>query len=319
MATPLTASQALAAFRAEGLRIVELPSWPTRNRAGHGAWGGVNGVMIHHTGSDIDPRAAQVYADGLLQEGYSTLPGPLCHSGISPDGTVFMVGWGRTNHAGGGDPAVLQAVIDEAIPTRKPQVGNLRGTDGNAHFYGVEVMYSGSHPMAAAQRAAAVRWAAALCRAHGWSARSVIGHGEWSNDKWDPGSESMDAFRRDVQALLDKPAGASSTPSSPPTSAAPAAPKPTPPSIPQGAPHMFRVIVITDGKGGYAQGLLNGATGKVAGIPTAAAGKAVYRLLQAMEGKDAGSPASAISFAELDAAKPIFEATSATVFTKESK
>lgn len=39
MATPLTASTFLAALRGEQLDVVEVDSWRTHNRAGHGAWG----------------------------------------------------------------------------------------------------------------------------------------------------------------------------------------------------------------------------------------------------------------------------------------
>ena len=47
----------------------------------------------------------------------------------------------------------------------------------------------------------AVRWAAALCRAHGWSELSVIGHKEWQPGKIDP-TFSMGTFRARVAERL---------------------------------------------------------------------------------------------------------------------
>lgn len=210
MATPMTADQELAALAAEGCTVVEVAGWRTRNRAGHGAWGPVHGVVVHHTGAEIANDQAATYAAGLLSNGYTSLPGPLCQSGEAPDGRIFMVGNGRCNHAGGGDPNVLDAVVADAVPmdsTLKPARGNLDGVDGNARFYGLEVMRSGLLPWPQVQYDNAVRWCAAICRFHGWTAASVIGHKEWSDDKIDPGSTDMGAFRRDVAAALALPAG----------------------------------------------------------------------------------------------------------------
>ncbi|MFJ2399890.1 N-acetylmuramoyl-L-alanine amidase [Streptomyces xanthochromogenes] len=55
----------------------------------------------------------------------------------------------------------------------------------------------GHDPWPEAQVDEAARWSAALCRAHGWSQRSVIGHMEWQPGKPDP-SLSMDDFRARV-------------------------------------------------------------------------------------------------------------------------
>jgi hypothetical protein len=129
---------------------------------------------------------------------------------------VYLVGWGRANHAGGGDPAVLQHVIDEDYSGQlHPTRGNSNGVDGNAHFYGVEIQYSGSQPMADIQYQAALKLSAAILDFHsrpengdwGKDALSVIAHGEWSSDKWDPGYApgrilAMSGVRADVKATL---------------------------------------------------------------------------------------------------------------------
>lgn len=208
MATPMTSSQVVAQLKKWGIRYVEIPGWATHNRNSVGAWGGVNGFIWHHTGADIAAGSAKTYAAGMLYSGRSDLPGPLCQMSIGLDGTVFLVGWGRANHAGGGDPAVLQHVIDEDYTGQlHPTKGNSNGVDGNAHFYGVEIQYSGSHAMAPAQYATALRLSAAICDFHGWSEKSVIAHGEWSSDKWDPGYApskimAMAPVRADVKATL---------------------------------------------------------------------------------------------------------------------
>lgn len=208
MAVPMTADQFVQALRSEGLSVTEHAGWRTHNRAGHGAWGPMNGVMIHHT-------AGSAPSDGqIVYSGRSDLPGPCAHSYLAKSGVVTMTGNGRANHAGTGDTAVLNAVINESYGTAPPAThkhdGSSGGSDGNSHFYGLEVSNLGTKADAypAVQYAAAVKWAAAICRFHGWSAKSVIGHKEWSDWKPDP-IYSMPQFRKDVQALLDKKPGAS--------------------------------------------------------------------------------------------------------------
>lgn len=221
MATPMTASQIVAQLKKWGIKYKEVKSWETHNRNQKGAWGGMNGFIWHHTGADVSAANAASYAASTLYDGITNLPGPLCHFGLAVDGTVYLVGWGRANHAGGGDPAVLNHVINEDYSGQlHPTKGNLDGTDGNAHFYGMEIMYSGSHKMTDAQYQTALKLSAAILDFHGWTEKSVIGHGEWSNDKWDPGYASgkimnMVDVRADVLKTLK--AGPSGTPSKPST------------------------------------------------------------------------------------------------------
>lgn len=198
MASPLTADRIVAALRAEGCRVVEYKSWRTHNRNHVGAFGPVNGVMIHHTVS-----TGTEHSVALCYNGYSSLPGPLCHSVGAKDGRLFMVGHGRANHAGSGDDDILDAVIAERSPL---PVDNEANTDGNARFYGIELVNlgDGRDPWPAVQYDAAVRWAAAICRAHGWNERSVIAHKEWQPGKIDPAFD-MDKFRADVAERLRHP------------------------------------------------------------------------------------------------------------------
>lgn len=215
MAAPLSDDRLLAALKAEGCKVREWPGWRNSDRPGPFA---PRGVIIHHTGSNSSGNG-QAYVGNILWSGYAGLPGPLCTAGGAVDGTLWLLCNNDANHGGGGDPAVLEAVTAEASwlmeREAKPTRGNSNGVDGNAMFYGLEIMYSGGSQMAPAQYDQAVRFAAALCRAHGWSARSVIGHREWSRDKIDPGSCNMVTFRKAVQARLN------SKPTKPPINASP--------------------------------------------------------------------------------------------------
>ncbi|MFJ6698582.1 N-acetylmuramoyl-L-alanine amidase [Streptomyces sp. NPDC091272] len=203
MATPLSAARFLAALRAEGVKVVEVGNWRTHNRNHVGRWGPVHGVMIHHTVTKGTAATVRICRDG-----YSGLPGPLCHGVIAKDGTVHLVGYGRANHAGSGDDDVLAAVIAE----RNLPADNEANTDGNARFYGFECenLGDGKDPWPAAQVDAIVRASAALIRAHGWGKAgntSVIGHSEWQPGKVDPRGPGigMNDIRRRVAARLKSP------------------------------------------------------------------------------------------------------------------
>jgi hypothetical protein len=110
---------------------------------------------------------------------------------------------------------VVQALIEERAPLPKDDRAD---TDGNDCLYGLEIENRGDGQDAypAVQYRQAVLWAAALCRAHGWSERSVAGHKEVQPGKVDP-SFDMDVFRADVRAQLAVTVGGPVT-----------APKPTP-------------------------------------------------------------------------------------------
>ena len=208
MATPLTADQLIKALKAEGLVVHEVRDWRHHNRNAKGAWGPVNGVMLHHTASD-SPTIVDYCYDGSAE-----LPGPLCHGVIDKRGEVWLVGNGRANHAGGGDPDVLNAVISESYMTRPPAThehqGSAGAVDGNSHFYGFECVNlgDGKDPWPDVQVQAMVKASAAICRAHNWGSKSVIGHLEWSDWKSDPKgvAVAMPGMRLLVAAaLLMKP------------------------------------------------------------------------------------------------------------------
>lgn len=198
MATPLSPSRLLTALRAEGCHAVEYRSWHTHNRNHKGPWGPVNGIVIHHT--------AGTNSLGLCYNGTASLPGPLCHTHLSKTGIATMVSAGRANHAGTFAANAHQAVIAEATTHPRPDPGEP--VDGNRHYYGIEIenLGNGRDPYPPAQYDQAVRWAAGICRAHGWTADSVIGHKEGTLRKIDP-TFDMNRFRADVAERLKHPAG----------------------------------------------------------------------------------------------------------------
>ncbi|MBI0293280.1 N-acetylmuramoyl-L-alanine amidase [Streptomyces sp. PRKS01-29] len=212
MATPLSATAFLAALRAEGVRVQEHGNWRTHNRNHKGPWGPVNGVMIHHT---VTKGTSDTVA--IVRDGYSALPGPLCHGMIAKDGVVHLVGYGRANHAGLGDPDVLSAVIAE----RRPPTDNEATVDGNRHFYGFECenLGDGKDPWPEAQIEAIVRVAAAICRKHGWGARSALRHLDWQPGKVDPRGPGMDWDA--VVSAVAKRLGSKPPTTPPPTPAKP--------------------------------------------------------------------------------------------------
>jgi hypothetical protein len=195
MATPLSADRLLAALRAEGVDAREYRSWRTHERDDETGktFGPVHGVVIHHT-AGRDSLA-------LCYDGIEGLPGPLCHTHLSKSGVASMISAGRANHAGSFAQNAHDAVLAEAAVHPRPD--STEPVDANDHYYGIEIenLGDGEDPYPAVQYQAAVRWAAAICRAHGWTADSVIGHKEGTRRKIDP-SFDMDTFRDAVAARL---------------------------------------------------------------------------------------------------------------------
>lgn len=203
MADPGTAAAFLAALKRFGVDVVEVSGWRTHNRDDETGktFGPVHGVMVHHTGG-VSRGAVD-----FCRNGSAELPGPLCHGVITKDGKVHLVGWGRANHAGGGDPDVLAAVKAERYPLPKPDKheGENGAVDGNDVFVGFECVNKGDgkDPWPAVQLDAMQRAVAAVCWLYGWTARSALRHLDWSDWKSDPKGVNWDEFLEAVQRLLD--------------------------------------------------------------------------------------------------------------------
>lgn len=209
MADKISAATLLRILKAEGVNIA-LPhsGWATHERDDETGkpFGPIHGVLIHHT--------AGLHVGDYVYNGSAALPGPLCHGYIRKDGVVEMCSAGRANHAGGGDPDVLNAVTTESYMSRPPapkyHEGSPGAADGNDCFYGYECENEGDghDPWPRVQYMAMVKAAAAIVRYYGWSEKSVIGHKEWSDWKSDPAIIDMVDFRKDVKACLALPPGA---------------------------------------------------------------------------------------------------------------
>lgn len=221
MATPMTATQWQAALRAEGLSPEHLAGWMTygRDAATGKPFGPVNGVVIHHTAGRDDL--------GVIAKGTASLPGPLAHA-WSGRTKLFQVSIHRANHAGSVPQNVYDAMVDESGHPRPDAAEPL---DGNDFTYGLEIENRGDgvdvYPEDQYDRS--VRWAAAVCRFHKWTAASVFGHKEVTRRKIDPRGPvagygtrgkfefTMTQFRADVAERLKHPASWS-----PPQSTTPA-------------------------------------------------------------------------------------------------
>ncbi|WP_327222970.1 N-acetylmuramoyl-L-alanine amidase [Streptomyces platensis] len=203
MATPLSADRLVAALRAEGLTVHERDGWRSHSRdtATGKSFGPVYGILIHHTAGHNDRE--------LCYWGRSDLPGPLCHSWLGKTDGLWMISSKRANHAGLVDADVIAALRAESALPHDDQAN----ADGNDCLYGLEIenLGTGKDPYPAKQYREAVLWAAALCRVHGWSERSIAGHKEAQPGKVDP-SFDMDTFRADVKKQLAAKPGAPARP-----------------------------------------------------------------------------------------------------------
>lgn len=215
--TPMTADQWRHQLKKFDVPFREIGNWDDP-RSGRGdetglQYGPVYGAGIHHTGNDgLDSMNRD-----LIRKGRSDLSGPLAQSGLNDDGVIDMITVGRANHFGGGDPDVLMAVRTENYKDYPPHTDKHQGepgaVDGNDHFYGLETYYWKT--LTKVQYRSMVGWAACICDFHQWTAKSVIGHKEWSDWKPDPNLIDMKVFRRDVDDRIDavnntrpeKPAG----------------------------------------------------------------------------------------------------------------
>ena len=167
-----------------GLRVAEQPGWRDRGR---GDVGIIRGVMCHHTAGS---KTGTMPSLGVVTNGRSDLPGPLCQLGLGRDGTFFVVAAGRANHSGG---------------------GNWQGvTTGNSSFIGIEAENTGlltgplADPWPAIQLDAYRRGCAAILKKVRANAIMCCGHREYAlpqGRKPDP-TFDMHEFRTQVAAIM---------------------------------------------------------------------------------------------------------------------
>lgn len=199
MSAPWSFEDRLAAYRAAGItKIVIMKNAATHNRDEETGkpFGEVYGVAIHHTAGVGSGQKDVCY------NGVAGLPGPLCHDFLAKDGTLYVVGHGRTNHAGTVTPAVKAAIKADKAPVASMRDGT-ETEDGNDFLFGLEIENKGDgkDPYPAAQYDVAVRWAYAHLNHYNWTKNSAWGHKELTKRKIDP-SFPMGQFRTDVDKML---------------------------------------------------------------------------------------------------------------------
>lgn len=172
MADPIWLADAL---RAEGVATVEFGDW---KNIGHGDFGGIWGVVAHHTGGNSSANAIQNHPDlGLCSQIF-----------LNRAGVAHVVGAGLAWHAGSGS---------------YPGIAN---NNANAVTIGIEAENNGTEGWSSAQYWAYVKVCAAICRRLGVGSGRVIGHKEWAGaaqGKWDPGGMDMGKFRADIQNQIN--------------------------------------------------------------------------------------------------------------------
>ena len=167
-----------------GSKLKALPDW---QQYGHGDFGPIFGIMVHHTGN--------ARADAMsIRNGRPDLEGPLSNLHIAQDGTVTVVAAGVCWHAGAGSYP--------GIPTN----------GGNQVLIGIECAWPRDTSITPATQTRE-RWpdaqiiamrdsVAAILNKLGFAQDRVIAHKEYAGQaagKWDPGNLDMGWFRREVK------------------------------------------------------------------------------------------------------------------------
>jgi hypothetical protein len=183
MPMPTTKYTDLATYlRKWGLKVQEVTGWQTRSSNWYKTFA-PRGVVVHHTAGPVAGGNYPSY--NTVLNGREGLEGPLSQFGLGRDGTVYLFGGHRANHAGVGGPLV-------GIPE----------DSGNAYLWGIEAENSGTQAWPTVQLQAYYRLCAALAAYDKapFPITRVIGHKEWAPyRKVDPGGINMDSFRSQVQ------------------------------------------------------------------------------------------------------------------------
>jgi hypothetical protein len=154
--------------------------YPGAMDRGHGDFGDIWGVIIHHTGASGSP------GPGVIAN-HPTL-GLCSQLHLDRAGKYTVCGVGIAWHAGNG--------AWKGLPTN----------DANRLTIGIEAENNGTEGWTTVQYNAYVKGVAAILKKLGKDSSHVIGHKEWagpSQGKWDPGLIDMAKFRADVQKILD--------------------------------------------------------------------------------------------------------------------
>lgn len=172
----------LTHLRKWGLKVEAKDGWRFRGRPYNFY---PRAIIAHHTASNAN--SGNFASEGIVTNGRSDLPGPLCQILLGRDGTVKVIAAGYANHAGYGGPRA-------GIPANQ----------GNTFSIGIEAENNGiGEPWSKAQLNAYYRLCAALLVWIGTrDVSKVIGHKEWTTRKIDPAGINMNYFREQVRKAL---------------------------------------------------------------------------------------------------------------------
>ncbi len=169
-----------------GLKVAPVDGWEERGR---GDIKQVKGVMCHHTAG---PKTGNMPSLNTLKEGRllnngTWLKPPLCNLGLGRDGTYYVIGAGRANHAGPPDP------------------GGWRGvTTANSNMIGIEAEHVGRPdvPWPDIQMEAYHHGVAAILKHLGLNEMNCCGHKEYAPSRKPDPTFDMHNFRARVAAIL---------------------------------------------------------------------------------------------------------------------
>jgi hypothetical protein len=211
MAGTPTPQQLLDHLHLWQIPLVETSGWRDRCRCHDGShergerprsgnpFGPVEEVTDHITAGDLNGRAPLTYVFNILIND----PVVPCKANfaIDPDGAVYLISAGRTNHDLYMSPAALTAIRNGTFSLDHYDDKRGEGVDPKRLSYGIEVIAASK--MNAKQRASLIRLNACLCSLIKTNGRNVVGHGEVAKDRSsaDP-NENMGFVRRDTMAAV---------------------------------------------------------------------------------------------------------------------
>jgi len=85
------------AARMTGYPVIEVSGWERRGSSGGRALNAVEGVVLHHTAG---AKTGNYPSYNVVLKGRTGLSGPLSQLGLARDGSIYVFGAGRANHAG---------------------------------------------------------------------------------------------------------------------------------------------------------------------------------------------------------------------------
>ena len=224
-------------LRAAGCRVVEQPNWkylrPEYNLlALAGSPPTLQGVVCHHTASP--PTSTLATNLSVVTYGNGVAPGPIAQLMLWRDGTFYVIGAGKANHAGAGGP------YGGWIPDTSQQ------SVGNDRLLGIEAVNSGvGEPWAPQMLDAYETGVAAILRHLNLPASRAITHAEWApTRKIDPAGPNGGRYRytRGMTWNPDDFRAAVARRMNPP------APVPAPPDLEQEHDDMKPSVCKKDGK-----------------------------------------------------------------------